>query len=69
MARPRLWPVALRQARRVVPTGWWRRAPYLPVPSPDYLRFRMITQYGDPSATPEAHDVVRYLEWCREQHR
>ena len=26
--------------------GWWRRPPFLPLPAPDYLRFRMETAYG-----------------------
>src|SRR5690349_23735953 len=45
--RPRLWPVAVRQWRRTTPPGWWRRRPFLPVPSGEYLRFRLLTQYGD----------------------
>ena len=45
--------------------GWWRRAPFLPLPDPDYLRFRLQTQYGDPEHRPEPQDLVTYLEWCR----
>ena len=64
---PRLWPVALRQWRRTTPAGWWRRRPFLPVPSPEYLRFRLVTQYGDSEARASAADVVNYLAWCRTQ--
>jgi hypothetical protein len=64
---PGLWPVAVRQWRRTTPAGWWRRRPLLPVPSPEYLRFRLLTQYGDPDARPAPADVVNYLEWCRAQ--
>jgi hypothetical protein len=39
------------------------------MPSREYLRFRMITQYGDPDADPEGEDLVHYLEWCRAQRR
>jgi hypothetical protein len=67
--RPRLWPTALRQARRTTPRGWWRRRPFLPVPSGEYLRFRLLTQYGDSAAKPAPHDVVTYLEWCRAWER
>jgi hypothetical protein len=63
--RPRLWAVALS----LVPPGWWRRRPYLPVPSRDYLAFRMETQYGRADARPDAGDVVAYLEWCRTMRR
>lgn len=62
--RPRLWRTALVQAARMAPTGWWRRRPFLPVPDPEYLGFRLETQYGsDHDAEPS--DVVTFLEWCR----
>jgi hypothetical protein len=53
------------QLRRTAAPGWWRRAPFLPLPSPDYLRFRMITQYGDPDHRPVPADVLNYLTWCK----
>lgn len=64
--RPSLWPTGVRQLRRMARVGWWRRWPLLPLPSADYLRFRMITQYGDPAHAPEPSDVVNYLRWCRD---
>ena len=63
--RPRLWGTALRQMRRTAPSGWWKRRPFLPLPSGDYLRFRLITQYGDANARVEPADVLNYLAWCR----
>jgi hypothetical protein len=69
MRRPTLWPTAVRQARRTAARGWWRRAPFLPVPGGDYLRFRLVTQYGDPGATPDPADALAYLEWCRRWDR
>jgi hypothetical protein len=39
--RPDLWVTAVRQLGRLAPTGWWRKAPYLPRPDPTYMRFRM----------------------------
>jgi hypothetical protein len=62
---PALWPVAVRQWRRTVPAGWWRRRPFLPVPTKEYLRFRLLTQYGDTETSALAADVVNYLAWCR----
>jgi hypothetical protein len=67
--RPALWPTAVRQARRTATRGWWRRAPFLPVPSGDYLRFRLLTQYGDDHATPDPKDAIAYLDWCRDWDR
>ncbi len=62
---PSLWATAASQARRLAAPGWWRRRPFLPLPDPDYLRFRLETQYGADRA-PEPHDVVTYLRWCRQ---
>jgi hypothetical protein len=66
LRHPGLWPTALRQAARLVPTGWWRRAPFLPLPPRDYLEFRMVTQYGSNSRRADPDDVVNYLRWCRD---
>lgn len=64
LRRPALWPAALR----MVPPRWWRRWPPLPIPSGDYVRFRMETMYGsDGRLDPE--ELVRYLEWCRRMAR
>ncbi|HEX7522419.1 MAG TPA: hypothetical protein VF441_10240 [Acidimicrobiia bacterium] len=64
-ARPSLWPTAAVQAVRVTPAQWWRRAPFLPVPDRRYIRYRLETQYGK-IADVEPHDVITYLEWCRD---
>ena len=69
LSRPGLWVTAVRQVLRLARPGWWRRWPLLPVPDPQYLRFRLQTQYGDPDREPEADDVVAYLHWCREYPR
>lgn len=69
LQHPSLWPSALRQARLLVPTRWWTRRPFLPLPSKEYLEFRIVTQYGDPSHRPEAQDVLDYLRWCRDWQR
>ena len=64
---PSVWLVALRQWRRTTPIGWWRRAPFLPVPGADYIRFRLVTQYGSVDHRIEAEDVLNYLTWCKQQ--
>ena len=46
LRHPDVWWVAVRQAGRLAGRGWWRRRTFLPVPDPDYLRFRMVTAYG-----------------------
>ena len=67
--RPDLWRTALRQARRTAQPGWWRHRPFLPLPSGEYLHFRLVTQYGETGGPPAPHDVVDYLAWCREWER
>ena len=66
LPHPSLWAVALRQAGRLASSGWWRHAPFLPLPDPEYLRFRMETAYGGAGdQLPDPEDLVTYLRWCR----
>lgn len=53
----------LRVAWRFRRRGWYRRFPFLPLPSRDYVRWRMYTAYGDEDAVPPAEDVIRYARW------
>jgi hypothetical protein len=45
--------------------GWYRRLPFLPLPPPEYLAWRLETAFGDRSAVPSAHELRRYLRWTR----
>ena len=64
--RPKLWPVAVSSAVALVPRGWWRRRPFLPLPDRRWLRFRMETAYGgDGTRSPDPDDVITWLEWRR----
>ena len=45
---------------------WWRRFPYLPLPDPEYMRWRMYTAYGDERAVPSAEEVIGFARWRRE---
>ena len=65
LKHPRLWTTAVRQARRTAPHGWWHRPPFLPVPTREYLQFRLVTQYGVPDRRPDPRDVLNYLVWCK----
>ena len=66
IVRPSYWAVALRVIRRLAPRGWWQRAPFLPVPSESYARFRLQTQYGGETPVPTSADVLKYLQWVRQ---
>ncbi|CAB4364315.1 MAG: hypothetical protein F2681_11260 [Actinobacteria bacterium] len=65
LRRPQLWLTALRQWRRTTPSDWWKHRPFMPLPSAGYLKFRLVTQYGDSNARVEPADVLNYLAWCR----
>jgi hypothetical protein len=69
MQRPSLWCTAVRQAFRLAPNGWWRRAPFIPLPDRRYLLFRLETQYGEAVHSTEPRDLVTYLAWCRSYQR
>jgi hypothetical protein len=45
--------------------GWYRRAPFLPVPSEDYMKWRLHTAFGEENAAPDARDLIAYLKWTR----
>jgi hypothetical protein len=63
---PSLWATGARQALVLAAPGWWRHRPFLPLPAPDYLRFRLQTAYGGAGdRAPEPADLVTYLRWCR----
>jgi len=68
VVRPRLWWPALRQIVRMARPQWWRRAPFLPVPPADYVRFRLETAYGSVTAPPP-RDLVAYIDWCGDSTR
>jgi len=68
LRRPGLWATAVVQVFRLARPGWWRRPPFLPVPDPTYLRFRLETQYGGEGTErdPDPADLLAFLHWARE---
>ncbi len=46
--------------------GWYREAPFLPLPPAEYVRWRMLTAYGDEDAVPSVEDVIRVARWRRD---
>ena len=45
--------------------AFWYFGGFIVPYSPEYLRFRLLTQYGDSEARASPADVVNYLQWCR----
>ena len=66
---PRLAVDLLRLAWAFRAREWYRRAPFLPLPPKEYMRWRMHTAYGDEGAVPSVEDVVRFARWRREVMR
>jgi len=44
---------------------WWRTPPFLPLPDPVYLEWRLHTAYGDERTVPPVEDVIRFAHWRR----
>lgn len=65
LMHPSLWVTALRQGTRLARPGWWHRWPPVPKVPEEYMRFRLVTAYGDADAQIEPVDLVTYLRWCR----
>lgn len=64
LLRPRLWFIAVGQLIRFAPDRWWRRAPFLPLPTSGMMSFRSEAMYGSADCTPKLHDVIVWLDWC-----
>jgi hypothetical protein len=45
---------------------WLTTPPFLPLPAPEYMRWRMYTAYGDERAVPPLDDVIRFARWRRQ---
>ena len=65
LRHPSLWSTAIRQVFRLAPRGWWRRFPFLPLPDPAYMKFRLVTAYGGDGSDPRPEDLLTYLHWCK----
>ena len=66
LVSPRLALDLLRTAWAFRRRDWWRKPPFVPVPDPTYLKWRMYTAYADENAVPPAEDVIRFARWRRE---
>ena len=53
----------LRVAWRFRARDWYRRVPFLPIPSTKYVRWRMHTAYGSYDVVPPVDDVIKYARW------
>lgn len=61
--RPSIWLTAAVAYRRVIPNGWYRVRPFLPLPDREYLEYRFHTVGGPERITQ--HEAVAYLYWLK----
>lgn len=61
--RPWLIPVMLTTAWAFRANHWYRQPPFLPLPSKDFMRWRMETAYGPGITVVPSRDLERYLRW------
>jgi len=45
--------------------GWWARPPFVPLPDPEYLAWRLHTAYGEERKVPPVEDIIRFARWRR----
>lgn len=45
--------------------GWYRMAPFLPLPDKEYLEWRLHTAYGEERSIPPIEDIIRFARWRR----
>lgn len=67
--RPGLWGTAAICLVRSAAPGWWRHWPFLPLPAPLWIEFRLECATGRRSGPLAPSDVVAWLEWCKQTPR
>jgi hypothetical protein len=67
LPHPGLWWAAVGAVHRMARRGWWRSAPFVPLPGDAYWQFRLVTAYGGDgrSGALTSADVVAFLRWCK----
>lgn len=63
--RPYLWATAVGFLFAFAPDGWWLKPPFLPIPDPGIVEWRVTTAYGHSDMALAPRDVVSYLRWRR----
>jgi hypothetical protein len=42
---------------------WWKQPPFLPLPEPEYMRWRLYTAYGSSRRRPSFSDIAAFALW------
>jgi hypothetical protein len=56
-------------ALELVPNRWWRRWPPWPLPTREYVAFRVETMLGSSGGELSEEALLDYLRWCRSSTR
>lgn len=57
----------MRAGWRLRRRGWWRHAPFLPVPDSAYWHFRTVTAVGSADGELSPNEVVNAAKWSLRQ--
>ena len=63
LLKPRLLALLLLAGWRFRRRGWYRRPPFLPLPSADYMNWRLHTAFGDDTSALNVRNLESYLRW------
>jgi hypothetical protein len=69
LRKPQLIPLLIGAGWRFRRLGWYRHPPFLPLPTQDYMRWRMYTAYGSSGRSSSPAELERYLRWTRWMNR
>ena len=58
-----LLPSIITTAYALRPRRWWRQRPFLPLPAPEYIRWRLYTAYGSRRRRPSFGDIASFAVW------
>ena len=61
--KPLMIPLLLETLWVFRKNNWYKRFPFLPLPSGKYLRWRLETAYGDIGTKPPIQELERYIRW------
>jgi hypothetical protein len=62
-APTQLLPSIITTAYALRPHRWWTQLPFLPLPEPEYVRWRLYTAYGNRRQRPTLSDIASFAVW------
>ncbi|MDP6894962.1 MAG: hypothetical protein QGF73_06335 [Acidimicrobiales bacterium] len=69
LRKPSLWLLAIRQIFTLARNRWPLIPPFLPIPSSEFLEFRVLTFQGDTEKLPDIDAVITWLTWVADMEK